>query len=813
MTEAQGQKVVRGRGWPSTDRDILSSIWHLRALLPVGFYYKTMKNPRVWAFAERWIRRIAGVAPAPTHPESAPRQRRFHFPEVCVVGGGVAGLAAALECARSGQLVVLVDEGRRGQRGDDHTSVHRAEELRTQLIGLPDVTVIRGATALGIFEGSLVTASQGRFLHLIRSERIIVATGAVEEHPVFPGNDLPGVFLARGASRLARQGLLPGKRLVVEARTQEAVMNLGSLTDLGAQIQAVVVPESLAGMVPSELPRIVNGRVTRAKGRTRVRSVVVELPRGERSIRCDALVVSLGFRARDGLLRQEASDTVCGVGDVVRPGCSLEEAEEMGREAGRGCSIPRPEPFPASLPMMGNGFVCLCEDVRSSDLSDAWEEGFTSTELLKRYTTATMGPCQGAMCHNHLRSFVTGRGGGPRQSVATTARPPARPIRLEDMAAGIATDIEYRTGLHDRHVEAGARMEWAGLWKRPSDYGDPLGEYWALRSDVSIMDIGTLGKFRIAGVDASLLLDRIFPFCVDRLRPGRVRYSPVLNEAGYMFEESLVCALGGEGYYVTFTSSGADDGEAWLREWVEEWSLSAHVANQTSTLGAINVAGPRARKLLQRLTDDPLDPESLSFMACREIRIAGIPCLCLRVGFVGELSFELHHPASDSARLWDALLEKGSDLGVRPHGLDTVKLARLEKGHILIGQDTDFDTSPAKVGMDWAVDMKKDAFVGRSGLVRLAGIPPVQRLFMIRFEGVAAPIEGSQLFHAGRLVGHLTSSQASPILGHGVALGWLKRDGKGFPLQVEALDPAHGPISGSVTGQPFYDPEGSRVRA
>ncbi len=114
------------------------------------------------------------------------------------------------------------------------------------------------------------------------------------------------------------------------------------------------------------------------------------------------------------------------------------------------------------------GFVCLCEDVTVRDLEDAWAEGFRSTELLKRYTTATMGPCQGALCDAHLREFVRERVADEAVSAPTTARPPARPIRLEDAAAGHAP-IEQRTALHERHLELGAEMEWAGHVEAPAD--------------------------------------------------------------------------------------------------------------------------------------------------------------------------------------------------------------------------------------------------------------------------------------------------------------------------------------------------------
>src|SRR6185437_4243895 len=159
--------------------------------------------------------------------------------------------------------------------------------------------------------------------------------------------------------------------------------------------------------------------------------------------------------------------------------------------------------------------------------------------------------------------------------------------------------------------------------------------------------------------------------------------------------------------------SGAATAEATLRDWAETWGLEVHLIDLTAAWGAVNVAGPRSRELLQRLGADPLDNDSFPYLRHRELTVAGVPCRAIRLGFVGELSYELHHASDRSVELWDALLEAGRDLEIRPHGLDALRLLRLEKGHIIIGQDTDFDATPGKLNMDWAVKLVKPWFVGK----------------------------------------------------------------------------------------------------
>jgi sarcosine oxidase subunit alpha len=175
---------------------------------------------------------------------------------------------------------------------------------------------------------------------------------------------------------------------------------------------------------------------------------------------------------------------------------------------------------------------------------------------------------------------------------------------------------------------------------------------------------------------------------------------------------------------------------------------------------------PRARELLSRLTSDAVDAQAIPPGGLREVVVDNVPCLAIRVGFVGELSYELHHPSRQSETLWNSLLDAGRDLDVRPHGLDALKLLRLEKGHILIGQDTDFDTTPSKVGLDFAVKMNKPDFIGRTAF---SESPPSRAsvrssmTFAERGHQEGAPPAS----HAGH-ISNLTSS-ASHRLGCGIA--------------------------------------------
>jgi sarcosine oxidase subunit alpha len=782
-----GMRVARETGWPSAERDALAINDRLHRFMPVGFYYKVFARPRwLWPIAERVIRRATGTGTLPLRAESRRTPTRFVRVRTLVIGGGVAGLAATAAAAADGS-VLLADEGTLGARTTDpaaRRAIHRlAAEARAA-----GAEILEEYAAIGVYEGPSAALLGPDELVEVEAERVIVATGALEAHGVFPGNDLPGIWLGRGAARMAAtHGLSIGERAVVVANTDEGAQLAAALRAAGTEVT------------------LVSGRVLEARGTRHVTSVTVLTPEGRRAFACDGLVLSLGWAPRDTLLRMTSEPEVVGAGDVVRPGCTLTEAEASGQAAARGeADDPREaETWPIAE---HDGYVCVCEDVSMHDLEHAWDEGWTSSEILKRYTTATMGPCQGALCSRHLAGHARAKGAAPAAHGRTTARPPVRAPRLGDLIGGVHEQVERRTALHDRHVAADARMDHSGVWLRPGTYGNVADEIRAVRERVSVMDVSTLGKFLVAGRDAATLLDRVFPLDVGALAPRRARYLLALDEAGYVMDDGLLGALDDGSYFLTSTSGGADRMEAWLRNWTDRLDLHVHLINQTAQLGAINVAGPHARDLLAELSDDDLSRRALPYPGHAEITVAGVPCRAIGVGFVGELSFELHHPRGRSVELWDALLQAGTAWDIRPHGLDALDVLRLEKGHVYLAQDTMPDDHPAKLGLGWAVAAHKEEFVGKRALERMDALPLERRLVGLRFDG--PPQRGHPLAVDGAIVGRITSCTVSDAAGGPLGLGWLRSIGGEFPSVLHA-----GQVTATVSPTPFYDPEGVRLRA
>jgi glycine cleavage system aminomethyltransferase T len=604
-----------------------------------------------------------------------------------------------------------------------------------------------GQEVIGVYPGPLVVArTEAGMLHVHPREEIIVAAGAAEIHPVAPGNHLTGIVTARAAARLAQAGI-----------------------DLGRVVAVGVPPETIAA-------EPVEGEIVRFEGAARVTAVVVRDVAGkECRIECDTVSVGLGLQARDALARMGDGLRVRAVGD-----------------AARASDIP---PCPKA------GIVCHCSGVSVEDLESVRERGFHELELVKRATLAGTGACQGSVCIPHIRAFLA-TGGGALQP-PFTARPVTRQLTIGEIAAGAFHQATPRTALDAEHRRLGARMERMGGWWRPWNYGDVTKEYWAAREAVSLCDVSTLGKMLVSGPDALELLERLYPTNVSAIKPGRSRYALLLDDRGYVLDDGMICRDDATRFRLTFTSGGATFAELWLRDWAESWGLDVRILNQTMSLGAINVTGPRAKELLARvgLADPP------EYLHHTQAIVAGIECRVFRLSFTGEVSFELHAAAADSVALWRSLMELGADLGIHPHGLETLMRLRLEKGHIIVGQDTDFDSTPRRLNCEWAIKLDKPEFVGKQAVLRTNKVPLDRQLVGLEMEG-EAPLEGAVMWNGNEYAGYLTSSAFSPALGRSVMLGWLKL----FDGELSAEVTINGQPARRVP-TPFHDPEGNRARA
>jgi sarcosine oxidase, subunit alpha len=285
------------------------------------------------------------------------------------------------------------------------------------------------------------------------------------------------------------------------------------------------------------------------------------------------------------------------------------------------------------------------------------------------------------------------------------------------------------------------------------------------------------------------------------------------TEEGILFDDGVGVRLGIDRFYLTATTGNADAVYQWLELWKTSWRLNATVLNQTSALAAMNLAGPRAREVLGRLCQLDLSATAFPYLGLREGKVAGVPCRLLRIGFVGELGYEIHCATAHAWHLWEALVRAGQDFGLRPFGVEAQRILRLEKGHLIIGQDTDALTNPFEVNLEWALGKNKPFFVGQRSLAIVKAQTLTRRLVGIAFPpDHTGPLpEECHLVVAGKeVVGRVTSIARRSTLGRPLGLAFVRPD-LASPGQRITIRVSEGRlVTAEVVALPFYDPENQR---
>ncbi len=869
----EGMHVRSQNAWPSLDRDIFRIIERFERLLPIGFYYKTLyQSPFLWRMAEPIIRSIAGLGRVSTDTPAEEYEHQYEQVDVLVIGGGPAGIKAATQAAQAGIKVMLVErEGELGGHlrwetksyqhdGLMQTGHELADRMRSATSAIPNVSILLRATAFGQYEGGLVAVLCGNRIIHIRSKSTIVAAGCHQFLPVFQNNDIPGIMLSRAALRLMNKfAVRPGAKAIIYSASDEgyeaalecsrhkidvaAIIDPRSESDYGAHIEQV----RQAG-----IPSFFGMKVVEAFGSPCLRGVKITsaVHRGSflQALECDLLLVATSWQGNTALLFQgDCSATFDSeIGQLVpirlAPGMfaageilglrSLCDIVDSGVVAAQGAlqhlkleasnwqqgldsllSKARQSGNYASIIPEGQrkNFVCFCEDVTEKDLRQGVEEGFEEIETLKRYSTVSMGPCQGRMCSRNATEICGLATGKPSGTVGTTtSRPPLCPVPLGALAGPDFHPVK-RTSMHYQHAAATSNFMNMGVWKRPLLYSTIGEEYDAVRNHAGLIDVSSLGKLSVHGTHAPAMLDKVYTHWFSKLEVGRARYGVICDESGTILDDGTVARLTDDRYYVTTSTGNIDFVEQWIKWWATGNDQCVHIVNLTSGVAAVNVAGPEARNILARLTDADLSDNAFPYMACRESKVAEVQAILLRVGFVGETGWEIHFPAEYGEFVWNSLLEAGKEFGLKPFGVEAQRLLRLEKKHVIVGHDTDALSNPYDSDLKWVVKLDKPDYIGRHAHERLRMAPGKSKLVGFECLDGGQPEDGDAVIIHGQLAGRITSTRFSPYLKKYIGLAWLpaehSRAGSQFNFKDNrTLRPA------AVVDRPFYDPDGKRLK-
>lgn len=702
----------------------------------------------------------------------------------------------------------------------------------------------------------------------IAAGQAILCGGAIERQIAFANNDRPGVMTA-GAVRsyLNRYGVGAGRNVTIFANNDDAHRTARDLIDASVNVAAVIDGRAEAHAL-GDYRLIAGGSVIGTRGRKGLQSISVQTGSGIEQIETDCLGVSGGWNpsihltchmsgrpvwndALASFLPAENAIPGLWVAGAANGHMTTHGAFESGQAAAlkalrvlgkrpKAKPLPQADDTPYALTPMwdvggkGRAWLDFQNDVTTKDVRQAAKENFKSVEHMKRYTTQGMATDQGKNSNvTSLAVLADATGRSIPETGITTFRPPFVPVHMAALGAGGARDgfAPRRLTTSDAVTrDRNAPMIEAGLWFRPSYFPKTGERTWRescdrevamVRSSVGVCDVSTLGKIDIKGADAGAFLDFVYTNTFSTLKVGKTRYGIMLREDGHVMDDGTAARLSDHHFLMTTTTVAAGQVMRHL-EFVHQalrpdWDVS--FTSVTEHWAQFAVAGPKSRDVLNTLLETPLSDETLPYMGCAEVTIAGVSGRVFRISFSGEHAYEVAVPARYGESLFKTLLAGAEAQGGGPYGMEALNVMRIEKGFLthaeLHGRTTAFD-----LGMERMVSPKKDCIgktmASRPGLngaerMQLVGLKPVGVVKQIIagahiFDVDDAPVRVNDL-------GHVTSACYSPTLASTLGLGFLKDGRARHGEQVKLVEHMNGVTTICEVCDPvFYDPKGGLLR-
>jgi sarcosine oxidase subunit alpha len=480
-------------------------------------------------------------------------------------------------------------------------------------------------------------------------------------------------------------------------------------------------------------------------------------------------------------------------------------------------------------------FLDFQNDVAVSDVQLALREGYRSIEHVKRYTTLGMATDQGKTSNlNGLQLVSDVENKVVPQVGHTTFRPPYTPVSIGAIVGreiGKHSKPTRKSPMHSWHEKNNAVFVDAGVWLRPRYYKQgnenlfegSKREAKNVRQNVGVCDVTTLGKIDIKGPDTAELLNRVYTNAWLKLPVGKARYGVMLREDGIVMDDGTTTRISENHYHMTTTTAQAANVLSHLEYYLQlVWpELNVNVVSTTEQWAGAAIAGPKSRKVLQKLFPDlDVSNEGLPFMGYVESHLFGVYARIYRISFSGELAYEVNVESDNGNYMWEKIIEIGKEFKIQPYGTEALSTLRIEMGHVA-GSELDGRTIPYDNSLEGLVSKKKD-FIGKRSLGKAAFVAPDRQkvVGVVPLDKKTSIPEGSYLVNDANAklpnskLGYVSASCWSVEYDNPFSLAILK-DGKNMiGKKLFALSPLKNKsISVEIVSSHYVDPKGERVRS
>ena len=329
--------------------------------------------------------------------------------------------------------------------------------------------------------------------------------------------------------------------------------------------------------------------------------------------------------------------------------------------------------------------------------------------------------------------------------------------------------VSKTTPLYEEHQRAGAKIIPFGGWLMPVQYTSISEEHQAVRNAVGVFDISHMGQLIAAGAPAARWLNRMLTNNVEKLEVGGGQYTFSLNERGGIIDDLILYRTGADKFLLVVNASRTEEDFAWLQKHLP---AGVTLENMSAQRAGLAIQGPQVVALFQQLlgADKALPARN----QLQDFEYAGVTLTIARTGYTGEDGVEIFFAAKDAAKIWNALLEKGQALGLKPCGLGARDTLRLEMCYPLNGSDLTPEHNPIEAGLGFFVDLTKEDFIGRAVLQQAKTAGTARKLAAFKMTGKGPPPRPHYpVWVNGERVGEVASGTLSPSLNQGIGMAYL----------------------------------------